>query len=124
MILMSTQNSNSSSNSPTIFVIICPEIIDQRVNELAYKKFTWDELNWLVSENNLRLAKATKMAPNLQTYSYPGHIPVDPSKIIMKPNHEAIRHTAEKISKLHLPISDLQWVFAIQDFILEEINIH
>ena len=123
-----TQTTNQSISpkkptSTTIFVDLPKEIIYQKAQSIAQKGLSWNDLNWIIGENEVKLTNALEEKINFLSDSLPSHIPVNINKIIKSPNFEDIRKTAEQIASQHFSLPQLQWNLALQDYILEDINI-
>lgn len=112
------------NTSLTVFVALPHKVISQKAQMIAQKGYSWDELNWIIGENEVKLTNAIEEKLNYQSVSLPHHIPVITNKINNSPLLEEIKKTAEKIASHHLSLPQLQWDLALQDYILEEINIH
>lgn len=130
---MSTKKTTKSTKPPispnkktslTVYVALPHEVISQKAQTIAQKGYSWDELNWIVGENEEKLTNALEEKLDYQSVSLPHHIPVITNKINKTPPLEDIKKTAEKIASHHLSLPQLQWDLALQDYILEEINIH
>lgn len=114
----------NKNSTLTVFVALLQEVISHKAQMIAQKGYSWDELNWIIGENEVKLTNALEEKLDYQSVSLPHHIPVITNKINKTPPLDDIKKTAEIIASHHLSLPQLQWDLALQDYILEEINIH
>lgn len=112
----------SSLKSPTIFISITNEKIQQKVNEISTKNLSWNDLNWLIGEQEVKLSKAIEDPPNLWTIPLPPKIKINLSKIIQKPSIDEIRNHAISLSHQHLSIPQQQWNLALREYIFDSMK--
>lgn len=49
-------SNHDSSDLSTIIVPLIPEKISRKAFEISLNRYSWDVLNWLIGENDLKLA--------------------------------------------------------------------
>jgi hypothetical protein len=96
--------------------------IQQIAFEISKQNLTVEELNWFISENELRIAKAFVSKDNPLTGPLPSSLKIKLSKIEQKPSTDDIKKYAENIFIKKLPKENLHWELAIRSYIWQKIT--
>jgi len=118
----SSSNSSSKAVVKTVFIPIKQEIIQQKAFEISKKGLSWDQLNWILGEDELKIANAIEGENKVLSGALPPTISINPTKIVQKPKVEDVKKMAEMISQRHMPLPQLHWELAIREHIINSLK--
>lgn len=103
----------------TIFI----QLSHSKINEIAYsisqQPLTWDELNWLISETELKIANAIVSDENPLKGANPNQVKIDRTRIIENPDEGSIRELAQNIANKQESIEQRYLDLALRQYIFK-----
>lgn len=113
---------SKNSTTKTVFLSLKPEIIQQKAFEISQKGLSWNDLNWMIGEDELKISNAIEGDKKVLMGPLPSSLSINPTKIVQKPNNDEIKRMAENISQRHMALPQLHWELAIREHIINSIK--
>ena len=98
--------------------------ISTLAQELSKKSNSWDELNWLLAEADIRLSAAFEGPNPFSINPRPSKVSIHKYAIPSKLGPSEIRPVAEKVASRRLSLQDLHWNLAERLYLLEQVKTH
>jgi hypothetical protein len=117
------ESANLAQNQDkTVFVPINIEKIQEIAYDISQRSMTLDEINWLISENELRIAGAIVSDENPLKGAPTNSVKIDLTRIIEKPLDKRISALAENVANRQESIQQRHWDLAFRQYLINSLK--
>jgi hypothetical protein len=107
----------------TVFIHINVEKIKQIALDISQQPLSWDDINWLISESELKIANAIVSDENPLKGPITKQVKIDRTQIIEKPNENHIRELAQNIANKQESLEQRYFDLALRQYIFDLVKI-